>query len=139
MLLFLSTIIEEKEKPMIETYFSRMPTLTQFRGGPLGTDLDDGKIGRRLRGSLHCGGGRDQTRADPGWAVPCARRGDRAGASVRPALPEGARWETNSALWVRETGTGDLGPWPPHHRRGFWSNCRCVPPEPTAQQPPRRC
>jgi integrase/recombinase XerD len=41
MLLFLSTIIEEKEKPMIETYFSRMPTLTQFRGGPLGTDLDE--------------------------------------------------------------------------------------------------
>ena len=26
---------------MIETYFSRMPTLTQFRGGPLGTDLDE--------------------------------------------------------------------------------------------------
>src|SRR4029434_822699 len=41
MLLFLSTIIEEKEKPMIETYFSRTPTLTRFRSGPLGTDLDE--------------------------------------------------------------------------------------------------
>jgi hypothetical protein len=41
MLLFLSTIIEEKEKPMIETYFSRTPTLTRFRSGPLGADLDE--------------------------------------------------------------------------------------------------
>jgi site-specific recombinase XerD len=41
MLLFLSTIIEEKEKLMIETYFSRTPTLTRFQRGPLGADLAD--------------------------------------------------------------------------------------------------
>jgi site-specific recombinase XerD len=41
MLLFLSIIIKEKEKSMIETYFSRTPTITRFRGGPIGADLDD--------------------------------------------------------------------------------------------------
>ena len=41
MLLFLSPIIEEKKTRMSETYFSRPPTITQFRHGPLGSDLAD--------------------------------------------------------------------------------------------------
>jgi integrase/recombinase XerD len=41
MLLFLSTTIEEKEKLMIETYFSRPSMLNRLRSGPLGADLDD--------------------------------------------------------------------------------------------------
>jgi integrase/recombinase XerD len=41
MLLFLYTTLEEKERFMIETYFSRTSTITRLRGGPLGADLDD--------------------------------------------------------------------------------------------------
>lgn len=41
MLLFLYTILEEKEKFMIETYFSRTATIDRLRSGPLGSDLDD--------------------------------------------------------------------------------------------------
>jgi hypothetical protein len=41
MLLFLSTATKEKEKFMIETYFSRPLTIARFRAGPLGADLDD--------------------------------------------------------------------------------------------------
>jgi hypothetical protein len=41
MLLFLYTTLEEKEKFMIETYFSRPTTIDRLRGGPLGSDLDD--------------------------------------------------------------------------------------------------
>lgn len=41
MLFFLLTILEEKGKQMIETYFSRKPTINRFRHGPLGSDLED--------------------------------------------------------------------------------------------------
>jgi hypothetical protein len=41
MLLFFYISIEEKERLMIETYFSRTPTINRLRGGPLGSDLDE--------------------------------------------------------------------------------------------------
>ena len=40
MLLFLYSIIEEKERHMIETYFARTSTIARLRSGPLGPDLD---------------------------------------------------------------------------------------------------
>jgi site-specific recombinase XerD len=50
MLLFLYTTIEEKERPMIETYFFRTSTINRLRDGPLGTDLDDLAIALQQQG-----------------------------------------------------------------------------------------